>query len=172
MGTYLHHKIHHAHGVCNTALSLARPQTHTHTHQTMNLSKKSAGSSPCKNIYSNINMLHVKCTFQVCLSYSSHVHLGESPPTTSVYPRYSTVKLSLICRDKGRAKLVPGGPTALAWLARWKIWKCLIDRSTTTTTTTTTPPPTSINTTTKTPPKYSFCMTARDIEKLCVSLHN
>ena len=71
-------------------------------------------------------MLHVKCTYHICLSYSSHIPSGESPPATSSYPRYSAVKLSLICRDKGRAKLVPGGPTALAWEGevqhdyRWK----------------------------------------------------
>ena len=58
---------------------------------------------------------NVKCTYHICLSYSSHIPSGESPPATSIYPRYSAVKLSLICRDKGRAKLVPGGPTALAW---------------------------------------------------------
>ncbi len=126
MGTYLYYKIHHAHGVHNTALSLARPQTHTHTHTHIHTKLciyQRALLVPAHVRTYNINMLHVKCTFQVCLSYSSHVHLGESPPTTSVYPRYSTVKLSLICRDKGRAKLVPGGPTALAWKGEgWHGW--------------------------------------------------
>ena len=96
-------------------------------------------------------------------------HLGESP-ATSIYPKDSAVRLSLICRDKGRAELVPGGPTALAW--KGEGWHGqvedvrVLDWLTTTTTTTTPKHHQNIH-------NHSFCMTGWDIENVCacVLLH-
>ena len=129
MGTYLYYKIHHAHGVHNTALSLARPQTHTHKHhQIMHLSKSSAGSSPCKNTL--ISMLHVKCTFHVCLSMFILLF-----PCSSWWIPTDNISLSEVQHREAVAHLPRQGSCEagawwshrtrlegwrLAWLARWK----------------------------------------------------